>query len=40
MKRVEDEISHPSIAAEILGVDLASATPGVSPSDTHNEGAI
>ena len=36
MTLVEDEIPHPSIAAEIPGVDLASETTGVSPSDTHD----
>ena len=40
MKLVEDEIPHPSIAADIPGVDLASETPGVSPGDTHDDGAI
>ena len=37
---VEDEIPHPSIAADIPGVDLASETPGVSPTDTHDNGSI
>ena len=40
MALVEDEIPHPSIAAEIPGVDLASETPAVLPSDTHDDGAI
>ena len=40
MALVEDEIPHPGIAAEITGVDLASETPGVSPSDTYDDSAI
>ena len=40
MTLVEYEIPHPSIAADIPGVDLASETPGVSPIDTHDDGMI
>ena len=40
MALVEDDIPHPGIASEVLGVDLASETPGVSPSDTHDDSAI